>query len=239
LFDREKDGLSYIIAAYNEENILHDCLEKCYSALSQQFARFELILVDDGSHDGSLAVMKEFACLHDNAVLLPNYINLNFGASILRGMMAAKYSYIAYNASDLPLEPERTLELLDRMGDADVLVLDRQGYKPRLWRRLTSSVNKILIKMFFPGLTRGMESFNFIQFYKADILPRILPLARSPIFAFAEMIIRAKHIGLQVVNLPFPCVLTDRKGSFGKPHDILWGIYEMLRFRIRKWNNTI
>lgn len=239
MFDGEKVGISYIIAAYNEENILLESLRRCYDTLSSQFKYFELILVDDGSRDGSLQVMQDFAALYENVVLAPNYINLNFGVAVLRGMAAAKYPYVIYNAADLPLEPEKTLELVTYMEDADLLVLDRQGYKPRFWRQLTSLVNKNLIKFLFPKLTKDFGTFNFIQIYKTDIIPQIMPLARSPIFAFAEMIIRAKALNLKVLNLQTPCIVSDRKGSFGKPHDIIWGVYEMLRFRIRKWRNNI
>lgn len=30
-----------------------------------------------------------------------------------------------------------------------------------------------------------------------------------------------------------------RKGTLGKPHDIIWGIYDIIRFRIRLWKRNI
>jgi undecaprenyl-phosphate 4-deoxy-4-formamido-L-arabinose transferase len=67
----------------------------------------------------------------------------------------------------------------------------------------------------------------------------IIPFARSPIFVWPELIFRAKLKGYKVDNIRVKCNVENvRKGAFGHPHDIMWGIYEMLRFRIRLWNKN-
>lgn len=233
-------SVSLILAGYNEEDNIERSMELSYNILKDKFEKFEIILVDDASRDRTLAKMIDFANNYENVEVLPNYINLNFGTSILRGLMAAKYEYIVYNACDLPLEPNDMADILLEMDEkTDVLVLERTGYKTTKWRGITSDLNKLLLKILFPKLTKGTPVLNFVQIFKSDILNKILPLSRSPIFVWPELIFRAKLLGLNVKNIPVRCNIENvRKGAFGHPHDIIWGIYDMLRFRIRLWSGT-
>ena len=50
--------ISVIIPVYNAEAMLNKCVD---SVLMQQYADFEVILVDDGSKDGSLQICEEYA----------------------------------------------------------------------------------------------------------------------------------------------------------------------------------
>jgi glycosyltransferase involved in cell wall biosynthesis len=235
---KSQKSVSLILAGYNEESNIEQSMQQCYQALNNTFEHFELILVDDGSKDHTLEKMRTFSNMHPNIQVLPNYINLNFGTAVLRGLLAASYDYIIFNACDLPLSVDDMINLLLK-EDADVLVLERIGYKTTKWRQITSNVNKLLLKFFFPKLTKGTPVLNFVQIYKKDKIMNILPLARSPIFVWPELIFRAKLAGLQVKNIPVKCTVENvRKGAFGHPHDIIWGIYDMIRFRIRVWQRN-
>ena len=57
--------VTVIIPVYNVEKYLHDCVD---SILSQTFADFELILVDDGSSDSSPAICDEYAISREVAL---------------------------------------------------------------------------------------------------------------------------------------------------------------------------
>lgn len=236
---KSPQSVSLILAGYNEQDNIEQSMQLSYQALNDAFENFEMILIDDASKDCTLEKMYLFANKHKNVQVLPNYINLNFGTAVLRGLMAAKYDYIVYNACDLPLAPKDMINLLLKEKDYDVLVLQRVGYKTTKWRGITSDINKLLLKILFPNLTKGTPILNFVQIYKKDQLINILPLARSPIFVWPELIFRAKLAGLRVKNIPIKCNIENvRKGAFGHPHDIIWGIYDMIRFRIRLWCKT-
>lgn len=234
---KSKRKVSIILAGYNEEEIIEQNMGLLYEAISENFEIFELILVDDASKDTTLDKMLSFALQHENVLVIQNYVNLNFGTSVLRGMLAAQYDYVVFNACDLPLKPEDMVELLKLMtDDTDLIVMERTDYITTKWRGITSNVNKLLLKILFPKLTAGTPVLNFTQIYKREILKDIIPFGRSPIFVWPELIFRAKLKGFHVQNIPVKCNVENlRKGAFGHPHDIIWGIYEMLRFRIRLW----
>lgn len=111
--------LSIVIPVYNTENLLPACVD---SVLNQTFRDYELILVDDGSTDNSLALCREYAEKHDHIRVIHQE---NAGASAARnaGIEAAKGEYIHFIDSDdlLPQNDvyERVLPALD--GDRQIL----------------------------------------------------------------------------------------------------------------------
>lgn len=232
--------ISYVMAGYNEESIIRDSVRKCIEMLERDFDDYELILVNDASKDKTGQIMKELADQNAKIVVLDNIVNLNFGTSILRGIKSATSGYVIYNAADLPLPLDDTKAIVEEAQKYDVLVLERIEYQAVAWRKVTSSGNRILLNMLYPKLMRGTPITNYVQVFKTDVIDSILPFARSPIFVWPEMIFRAKLAGLRVGNMKNkPHIENKRAGAFGKPHDIIWGMYEMLRFRNRLWARNI
>lgn len=235
-------SVSFVIAGYNEaENVL-SAVDEVWQVLNQNFTDFEIILVNDGSEDNTLEKMDRCEKKYPNVRILNNLVNLNFGTSVLRGMKAAQKNYITYNAFDLPLRPQDFVEKFGEMvkRNSDVLVLQRASYPCTLWRKIASNINVMLLRVLFPILTRDTPILNFTQIYRRSVLDSIIPLSRSPIFVWPELVFRAKYKGLKVDNImAIPYVENVRKGAFGHPHDIIWGIYDMLRFRFRLWLKSI
>lgn len=88
--------LSIIVPVYNCEDYLKRCLD---SILAIDVESYEIILVDDGSRDGSPAICDEYAAAHPQVQVIHNE---NQGPSAARnhGMDAAKGKYIAFVDSD-------------------------------------------------------------------------------------------------------------------------------------------
>jgi len=228
-------SISYIISAYNEGEIIKDTIEYCIKYFTNNFYDYELILINDGSKDNTGIIMDDFAKTNNKIIVLHNLINLNMGISIQRAMSIASKELVLYNAADLPLDPVNTQELINLMNDGtDVLILQRKKYLgTSIWRRFSSFVNRMIVFLLFPKEKFGIRDTNYTQMFRKEIIKSILPISRGPIFTWPEMIFRAKRLKykIKIHDVDYnPKHL--RKGAFGKPHDILWGIYEMLRFRL-------
>jgi glycosyltransferase involved in cell wall biosynthesis len=88
---------SIIIPVYNKEKYLNRTLN---AVLKQTFQDYEVILIDDGSTDGSVAVIKPF--LQDKRISLIHQKNAGVSAARNRGIEMASYNYIAFlDADDL------------------------------------------------------------------------------------------------------------------------------------------
>lgn len=236
-------SISCVVPVYNEGEYLAEQINYLHNQLENEFDNFELILVDDGSKDLSGTIIDEIASNHGNVNALHNGVNLNMGISVQRGFVSSSKEYVTYNAVDLPFDPKEYRTLIDKMENEkiDMLVVERQEYLgTSIWRRITSKINRGFMGLFFPRLKKGIKDLNYLFIVRREHVKTIIPLAKSPIFTWPEMIFRARIAGLNVQTQTMiyePKVV--RKGAFGKPHDIMWGIYEMLRFRVRLWKKKI
>lgn len=88
--------ISVIIPVYNAEATLKKCVD---SVLGQQFANFEVILVDDGSKDGSLNICEEFA-RRDSRVTVIHKKNGGVSSARNRGLDIAKGTWVMFVDSD-------------------------------------------------------------------------------------------------------------------------------------------
>lgn len=110
--------VSIIVPIYNTENYLKECIE---SILNQSYKDFELILVDDGSEDGSLDLC-DYYKRHDKRIKV--IAKKNTGVSDTRniGMAASKGAYTCFVDSDDVVKPTYVEALLEgvRAEGADV-----------------------------------------------------------------------------------------------------------------------
>ncbi len=88
--------ISVIIPVYNVEKYLKECLE---SVLNQTFSDFELICVNDGSTDGSLEILEEYA-KKDDRIRIISQENKGQGAARNIGIKNASGEYILFTDSD-------------------------------------------------------------------------------------------------------------------------------------------
>jgi dolichyl-phosphate beta-glucosyltransferase len=101
------NSLSIVIPAYNEEKRLSGTLDRIISWLRTRTLQFsEVLVVDDGSQDGTAALVESFRKSNPCVRLLRNPGNRGKGYAIRNGMLAARGEWILYTDSDLstPIE---------------------------------------------------------------------------------------------------------------------------------------
>jgi len=111
--------LSIIIVNYNGKEIILDCIESIYSRL--QSIDFEIIVVDNGSKDGSVdAISADFR----EVAIIKNVENLGFSRANNRGIKIAKGEYILLLNNDTLLQEGNFSNLIDSMeNNLDIGIL--------------------------------------------------------------------------------------------------------------------
>lgn len=125
---------SVIVPVYNAEAYLGQCLE---SLFGQSFDDFEIVCVDDGSTDGSRAILQEAAAAHSGRLVVLEQQNGGPGAARMAGIDCAQGEYLFFLDSDDFAEPtmlEHAVDVLDSTG-ADVAIWDVWYYNERFSRR--------------------------------------------------------------------------------------------------------
>lgn len=120
-------NLSIVIPAYNEALRLPASLRRLKSYLDGKPPGAEVIVVDDGSSDGTEDVVKEWMC--DWPVLrLVRGPHRGKGGAIRAGALAAQGQYIALADADFSMPPEEFDHFsVDALGDYDVAIASREG----------------------------------------------------------------------------------------------------------------
>ena len=126
--------ISIIVPTYNVEKYIRTCIE---SILAQTYRNIEVIIVNDGSTDQSLAVISDLICSHHNIKVINQK---NQGLSVARntGIDAATGKYIAFVDADDKIKPDfvsSLYQIADKTG-ADIVrgsFRDFNGNIPKGW----------------------------------------------------------------------------------------------------------
>ena len=162
-------AFSLIVPVYNAGDFLADCME---SLLEQSYGRYEIILVNDGSTDGSGEMCERIALHNSSLVKLIHQENKGVSAARNAALDVAKGDYVLFVDADDRLS-EGALLALDKCLAAnrcDVLcfgndVIDENGHARRCRFRHESRIKakQFSLKDFRPAVWSYMISLNLIQ----------------------------------------------------------------------------
>ena len=229
-----RPSLSLLMPGLNESANVERAVRRALAALERHTVGFEIIIVDDGSSDDTGAIAERLAAEDARVRVLHNERNLNYGISLARGIQAARCDWILHDGMDLPLAPEDLPLFGAHFRDADVIVVrrsDRGAHSP--WRKLTSWVNNLLLRVLF---TPRVRDLNFVQFYRRSWVQGVRITSTSPAFVTPELILRAERGGRVVREVEAEFRRREAgRAHFGRPRDIAWTLRDMLRLRWLTW----
>jgi len=117
--------LSMIIPCFNEAGGIQNTIEELDKSLKQTGLKYEIIVVDDGSTDGSSAVIEELKI--KDLVLIKNDINLGYGASIKAGIRKSRYGWVGICDADGTYPVDRIIDMTPHFEDNDMVIGIRTG----------------------------------------------------------------------------------------------------------------
>jgi undecaprenyl-phosphate 4-deoxy-4-formamido-L-arabinose transferase len=144
-----RTSLSVVIPVFNEEENLDELIRRCLSACDRTGCLFEIVLVDDGSSDGS-AEKIDTAAKNNPGKVVGVFLNRNYGqhAAVIAGFDQSKGDIIITLDADLQNPPEEIPRLVDAIEKGyDVVGSVRRHRRDTLFRRVASAViNKAVQK---------------------------------------------------------------------------------------------
>jgi undecaprenyl-phosphate 4-deoxy-4-formamido-L-arabinose transferase len=136
-----------VIPVYNERDNLPELIDRCLAACQKTGRNFEIILVDDGSRDGSRDFILQAADQHDEVVGV--ILNRNYGqhAAVFAGLEQSKGRIVVTLDADLQNPPEEIPRLVAEMDrGVDVVGTVRENRQDSLFRRTASALVNRLVR---------------------------------------------------------------------------------------------
>lgn len=159
--DARDPDVSVIIPAFNEQQAIAGTIEDLFAVTESSNRRYEVIVIDDGSTDGTASALEGNSRLR----LIRHRQNRGYGASLKTGVLAAKAPIVVFYDADSQFDPRDVERLVDEMSNADAALGSRtaDSYIPfsrKGGKRLLSWLTNYLARTTIPDLNCGLRAIK-------------------------------------------------------------------------------
>ena len=209
--------LSLIIPAFNECERIVSTLDSVVDFLSQRPWQFEIIVVDDGGHDGTAELVADYSITQPTVRLLRNERNRGKGFSVRHGVWDATGAVIGFIDADDKTDIgaiDSAMELLlgsnreGENGSADMVIGDRtlpgsQIVIPRRGYREWGSRQFRHLLLRLMGLAEFPDTQCGFKFFRNDVAASLFAAQLTDGYMFdVEIILRARALHYRIERLP-------------------------------------
>ncbi len=150
MLERAPD-VSLVMPAFNEEDNIEEAVKRAHSVLRRLGVKYELIVVNDGSVDGTLTKAVDYAN-NDSCVRVLSYgKNMGKGFAVKTGISRADGDNIVIIDGDLDIDPKQIYRYLEALESADIAIASKRHPQSKvetpLIRRLLSQIFNLLTRL--------------------------------------------------------------------------------------------
>lgn len=222
--------LSIIIPAFNEEGNINTVIEQIRTGLFDAGleGKYEIIIVDDGSLDQSSAEIEQLANQFSFVYCIHHQQNRGLGTAIRTGFSAARGELVTFLPADGEINISETLNLLQIMEDAD-LVVSRRLRNVKWYRDIFTKVYYLFSSLILGFNVDGIEG---VYILRRDLLEKIT-ITSSTGLANLEVLMQCFRMGCSVkYGVMHASPRLSGKSKITNLPYILKNIWEMVRLRM-------
>jgi glycosyltransferase involved in cell wall biosynthesis len=211
-------SISVVLPAYNEAERIQENLIEVVRTLKTFCDNFEVLVVDDGSSDGTGLLAASVAASRPCIKVLHYEQNQGKGHAVVLGAMHACGDYIVLLDADLDLHPKQIREYMQLLHDqqADAIVGSKnhpesvvQGY-PAM-RKLYSLAYYLVVRLLFGLPLRDTQTG--LKIFKREVLQAVVPRILAKRFAFdIEILANVHRRGYAIAEAPVALTFQRRMG---------------------------
>ncbi len=195
-------SLTVTILMYNEEENIGDTLEETRAFLMSAIDDWEILVIDDGSTDGSAQVVLDLDRQDGRIRLLRHETNRGMGAGIATGIEAATKEYFTFNAADGQIPAAELGRMIHCLRDGDIVLTTYEGGRESFGREILSRSFRLFLKA-MTGIRFRLEG---IYLFPTEAAREIRPSIDAATFFFSfELIQRGIERGLTTTMTQVKC----------------------------------
>jgi glycosyltransferase involved in cell wall biosynthesis len=190
-------SISVFFPCYNEQDNINRVVEQALTALEKLNADFEVIIVNDGSSDGTAQIADEIAGQKDRVRVVHHRTNLGYGAALQSGFKAATKELVFYTDGDGQFDINEMPPLLRLMEQYDIVSCYRLNRQDNLIRKINGWCWTKLVCLLFGMKIRDIDCA--FKLYKREIFDNIKLISTGALID-AEILARAVRKGYRVTQ---------------------------------------
>lgn len=214
--------LSVVVPCYNEKDSLEEFYESLTKKIKEEKISYELVMVDDGSSDDTLNILKSLADKDKNVKVISFSRNFGKESAMLAGLEYAKGDYIAIMDADLQHTPEVLFNMYEKLISEplyDVVCAYQEN-------RSESRLKKILISLFYRinnklSDVKMLPGASDFRIFKKSVKDAIISLTENNRFLKGIF----SWVGFNTIYVPY----TPEKRLHGTSK---WSIYKLIKYSV-------
>ncbi len=224
-------GISVVLPAYNEAAVIATTLAEIAAVLNEWGADYEIIVVDDGSHDATGAIVTAYAAQAPQVRLIAHPTNLGYGAALADGFAAATRDLTFFMDADGQFAIRDLARLLIHVDEADAVLGYRQQRQDSLMRLANARAWGGLVAVVLGVRVRDLDCA--FKVFRTDFLHAHPPETQSALIN-AELLYKLQRSGatfcqVGVRHLP----RQGGRATGANPHVIIRAIRDLAYYAYR------
>ena len=193
--EKWQGGLSVVLPAYNEiENIRFSVLT-AHAILDELVEEFEIIVVSDGSNDGTDVEVERLQQRFARLRLIRKVQNEGYGFALRDGFRAARYRHLFFTDADRQFDIASLKDLLPHVADNDIVIGFRRYRQDTFLRRFLSFGYNVVVRTLFDLRVRDVDC-AFKVFHR-EVFDRI-EIESPHYFVNTEILVKARRLDLSI-----------------------------------------
>jgi glycosyltransferase involved in cell wall biosynthesis len=217
-------SISVVIPAYNDETTVTRLIQDTDCLLTEIADDYEIVVINDGSRDNTLAVLNELAARYKKMRVINHEQNQGYGRTIKELYLCGTKELVFSLPGDYQFAPKELLTMAQGLHNHDFVIGHRVHRNDPPRRKLQSAIYNLMLRIFYGC---SYKDVNSIKLFRKTIL-NVIKLESDTPFVDAELCIRARKAGFSVVEIPIEHLPRLSQGASGGKFSVIWDTFSDL-----------
>lgn len=236
--------ISVVVPCYKEAGIIEANIQTLYDYLKESFEFFEIIIVTDGSPDGTRENVERYGNAHPYVplILVPFAANQGKGAAVKAGVLVSKYDPVLFIDADLTIPIQELKKFISAIASADIAIASRlvsgsSFEEESPWYRVIMARGFHLLQVLLLGNFEFSDTQCGFKLFRREVALKLFKKITIKRFAFdAELLFIANKYNFKVAILPVRIKKDTRNTNVRPVRDAINMLFALIKIRLNSWS---